>query len=82
MSMLFLKWEEDARGVPQALFSEGCRIVAFSRTELFGLLGQLYNANWLAAVEQALATQVRRLPTSLQLDLWDQGMTELNSATG
>ena len=59
MSMLFLKWEEDAVGEHQALFSEGSHVVAFTEPELLGPLGRLYNTDWLLAVEAALATHPR-----------------------
>jgi hypothetical protein len=56
MNMLFLKWEEDMLEVPQALFSNGSGVVAFSWAELAETLAHLYNTGWLAAVETALAT--------------------------
>jgi hypothetical protein len=62
-SMMFLKWERDAAGVPQALFCEGNQVFAASRSELSGALGRMYNYHWLAAVEAALATHPRLLET-------------------
>ena len=63
MSMLFLKWEEDTMGVPQALFRGGGRIIAFSRAELAGPLACLYNMEWRAAVMTALAAHPVSLAT-------------------